>query len=84
MWPPRRVVLQLAEMPGEGELLFVGDVLVREHQHGVAVHACLDRRNLIAAESLAAVDPGDLRREGWMQLAKRYRHRWRSSVGRRH
>ena len=38
-------------MAGEGELLLVGDVLIAEHQHGVLVHAGLDRRNLIAAES---------------------------------
>ena len=72
--PAGRVVLQLAEMPGERELLFVGDVLVGEHQHGILVHACLDRRDLVAAERPAAVDSRDLRRECRMQLAERYRH----------
>ena len=46
--PRRAIVLQLAEMPGEDDLLFVGQILVAEHQHRVTVHAGFDRRDLLA------------------------------------
>ena len=54
---PRRVVaLQLAEMPGECDLLFVGDVLIAEDQHDILVHARLDRGNLLLGERPSAID----------------------------
>ncbi len=68
--PPRRIVLQFAELPREGKLLLVRDVLVRKHQNGVAVHSSIDRCDFIRVERLAALDPGDLGGEGRMQLAK--------------
>ena len=68
------VALQLAELAREGELLLVGDVLVAEHQHGVLVHAGLDRRDVVAPERLAAIDAGDLGGEAGTQGMQRYRH----------
>ena len=70
----RLVRLQLAEMTGEGELRFVGEKLIAEHQHRVAVHARLDRGDLIRAERLMAIDAGDLANEQRMQWSDRYRH----------
>ena len=45
------------ETLGEVELLFVGEVLVAEHQHGVLVHAGADR-----LQRLAIVDPAQVDR----------------------
>ena len=58
--------LQLAEIAAELELLFVGQRLVAEHQHGVAVHAGLDRGNLFPAQRLRNVDAGHLADEDRM------------------
>ena len=74
MWPGGRIALELAEMAGEGDLLFVGDVLLAEDENGVLVHAGLDRGDLLGAERLAAVDPGDLSGEHRMQRADRNGH----------
>ena len=49
-------VLQLAEVAAERELLFVGQMLVAEHQDGVAIHAGLDRRDVVARERAGDVD----------------------------
>src|SRR5205085_2587825 len=47
------------EIAAESVLLRVGDVLVAEHQHGVAVHASGHRRHLVGRELLAQVDALD-------------------------
>ena len=66
---PRRVVaLQLAEMPGECDLLFVGDVLIAEDQHGILVHAHLDRGNLLLGERPSAIDTLNFPDEDRMEL----------------
>ena len=44
--PRRVVILELPEMAGERDLLLVGEVLVAEDQHGILVHARLDRSDL--------------------------------------
>jgi hypothetical protein len=44
------------ETLGEVELLFVGEILVAEHQHGVLVHAGADRLQRRAIVHLAQVD----------------------------
>ena len=44
------------ETLGEVELLFVGELLVAEHQHGVLVHAGADRLQRVAIMHLAQVD----------------------------
>ena len=70
----RAVGLELAEMAGEGELLVVGDRLIAEHQHGVAVHAGLDRGDLVAREGTAVIDAADLADKHRMQRPDRDRH----------
>ena len=45
-------ILQGAEVPAERHLLLVGDRLVVEDEHGVAVHARLDRRHLFARRAV--------------------------------
>jgi hypothetical protein len=42
---------------GVGDLLFVGDVLVAEDEHGVSVHAPLDRDDFFVAERLLQSTP---------------------------
>ena len=54
------LLLERPECAAEGELLLVGDVLVVEHQHGVAVHAGVDRRGVRGAERLAEIEARDL------------------------
>jgi len=70
----RLVALQLAEMPGERDLLRVAEILVAEHQHGVAVHAGLDRGDLVGRERLGTVDTADLTGKGRVELIDRDRH----------
>ena len=50
--------LQRAEVARERALRVVGQALVVEHQHGVAIHARLDRRHVFARQGLRDVDPG--------------------------
>src|ERR1700761_3774464 len=70
----RLVVLQFAELLGKGELLFVGDVLVAEHQHGIFVHPGFDGVNLISGLWLAAIDTRNLGGKNLGELAKFYSH----------
>jgi hypothetical protein len=44
------------ETSSEVELLFVGEILIAEHQHGVLVHAGADRLQRLAIMHLAQVD----------------------------
>ena len=62
-------VLDLAQALREGELLRVVDLLVAEHQHGVLVHAGMDRRHLVRRQRPAHVDAVDLAREAGTDLA---------------
>ena len=62
-------VLDLAQALGEGELLGVVDLLVVEHQHGVLVHAGMDRRHLVRRQRLAHVDAVDFACEAGADLA---------------
>ena len=55
----------------ERHLLVVGDVLVAEDQHRVAVHAGLDRRDVRLAQRLAQIDAAHLAGENRMDLADR-------------
>ncbi len=64
-----RRLLQRAEVAAEGQLGFVGEVLVVEHQHAVLVHAGRDRRGIGVRQRPGDVDAGDLARE------ERARHR---------
>lgn len=54
----------LAEMQGEGELLLVGELLAAIDQHGMAVHAGLDRSHALRRQRFAAIDAADLAGEG--------------------
>src|SRR5258708_21662690 len=49
------VGLERAELTGEGELLFVAQILVAKHQHRIFVHAGLNRGDLIDAAWLWAI-----------------------------
>ena len=54
----RRVgaLLERTEIAREGELLFVTDVLAGQHQHGVPVHAGVDRVDFVRRQRPARVD----------------------------
>ena len=65
---PPRAILERAEIPRERLLLFVGDVLAVEHQHRIAVHAGVDRRDFVTRQRLCDVDARDLADEHVMQL----------------
>src|SRR5205807_2371590 len=69
-----RVVLERAELAGEGELLLVAELLVAEHQHGMVVHARLDRGDLVRVERPAAIDTGNLAGKNRSERTDRYRH----------
>jgi len=70
-----RIVLELAKVPGKGDLLIIADVLLAEHKDGVLVHPGFDRRHLFGVERAAAVDPGDFSDKHRMQRADRNGHR---------
>jgi hypothetical protein len=63
------VVLELAEMPGEGDLLLIADVLVSEDENRVFGHPGIDRGDFGGGERRAAVDAVDLGDEQRMQRA---------------
>src|SRR5438309_1751796 len=67
-------VLQRAEVAAERHLLLVGELLVVEHEHGVAIHARLDRRDFVTRERPADVDSRDLAHEHGVDLADGYVH----------
>ncbi len=68
-------VLDVAQALGEGELLGVVDLLVVEYQHGIPVHAGVDRRHLVRCQRLAHVDALDFAREAGPDLADGDCHR---------
>ena len=61
-------------MAGEGDLFFIGEILISENEDGVLVHAGLDRRHLRGIERAAAVDAGNLTDKHRMQRADRNGH----------
>ena len=67
-------VLQGAEVAAERHLLLVGEHLVVEHEHGVAIHPGLDGRHLVARERTGDVDARDLADEDRMDLAEGEAH----------
>jgi hypothetical protein len=62
------------EVAGERDLLFVGEVLVAKDQHGIFVHARLDRIDLLWAERLPAIDIRNLSSKDRVEWADRYGH----------
>src|SRR5579862_316699 len=72
----RGIILQFAEMLGEGDLLGIAQILAAEHQHGVAVHPRFDRRHRVRSERPPAIDAGNLAGKipSRRQRADRYRH----------
>ena len=46
----------LAEIQRERQLLLVGDILAAEDQHGIFVHAGLDRGRFVLGQGLAQID----------------------------
>src|SRR5204863_633594 len=58
--PRSVVVFELPEMAGERDLLLVGKVLVTKDQHGIFVHARLDRIHFARAQRLPAIHAGNL------------------------
>src|SRR6266853_1035901 len=53
-------VLQRAEVDAEGHLLLVGDLLIVEDQHRVAIHARVDGRDLVARQRTREIHAGHL------------------------
>ncbi len=68
-------VLEIAEVAAERHLLLVGDLLVVEDEHGVAVHPRLDGAHLVWRERLREVDSGYPAHEDRMDLADGKAHR---------
>ena len=62
-------VLDVAQAPREGELLVVGDPLVVEDEHGVPVHAGVDRLDLVGRQRPGHVDAFHFRGEAQADLA---------------
>ena len=58
-----RVQLDLAEVSGECDLLFVCQWLIVEHQYRMPVHAGMDHRHRSSIERRAQIDAFDLRGE---------------------
>ena len=56
-------VFQVTEIQRERQLRFVGQMLVAKHQHGVAIHARLDRCAFVARDRSRDVHAGHLARE---------------------
>src|SRR5262249_8404833 len=72
-------ILERAEVPAERHLLLVGQLLVVEDEHRIAVHAGLDRRDLVARKRSGDVDTRYLAHEDGMDLPDRNTHRDRAS-----
>ena len=67
-------VFERAEVAAERHLLLVGDLLVVEHEHRVAIHPRLDPRHLVGGERPADVDAGHFAHEHGMDLADGQTH----------
>jgi hypothetical protein len=67
-------VLDLAKIAREGDLLLVGDVLIVEHQYGMAIHARFDRRDILAREQLGEIAAGHLTGEDERERTNQYSH----------
>ena len=62
-------IFEPPEILAERHLLLVGDLLVVEHEHGVTVHARLDRRDLVRCQRFRDLDARHLTHEHRMDLA---------------
>src|SRR4051794_24569314 len=69
-------LLYLTQTAREGELLFVVDGLAAEHQHGVFVHAFVDRCHIGGSKGLGYIDAAHLGCETGADLAKADGHGW--------
>src|ERR1700712_5468205 len=67
-------IFAFAEIAREGLLLLVGNVLAVEDQHGILVHAVLDRARFVCGEGLGEIDAGYFADEMRMKLSNRDRH----------
>ena len=74
MWPAALVVLELAEIERERDLLLVREVLIAKDEHGIRIHPRLDRRHVHGADRFGDVQPRDLSRERATQRVDRYGH----------
>ena len=74
------VVLELAEVAGERDLLIVGQILIAEDEYRIFVHAGLDRGDRVTLERTAAIDARHLSRKDRMQWTDRCRHRCASCL----
>src|SRR4030095_14549721 len=68
------VVLELAEIQRERDLLLVREVLIAKDEHGIRIHPRLDRRHVHGADRFGDVQPRDLSRERATQRVDRYGH----------
>jgi hypothetical protein len=66
--------LERTEIPREGDLLLIGDVLVVKNQHTVAIHRILDGDSVLAADRLGEVDARRLSSKDRMELPDGDRH----------
>jgi hypothetical protein len=55
-------------MQGECQLLLIRQLLVAKHQHGVFIHARVNRRDLVRRKRLAAINTCHLAGEDWREL----------------
>ena len=76
----RRGLLDLAEMPAEGQLLVVGEPLAGEDQHRMAVHRRGDRRDRRGIQAAAQVEPIDPRSEAGAERGETKRRRRRCTI----
>src|SRR5207237_7970508 len=63
-------VLDLAEAAGEGQLLLVVELLVVENEHGVGVHAGVDRRHRLRRQRPRQVEAIHFSGEAGTDLAE--------------
>src|SRR5258705_8917151 len=68
------VILELAEIERERDLLLVREVLITKDEHGIRIHPRLDRRHVRGADRFGDVQPRDLSRERATQRVDRYGH----------
>ena len=67
-------VFDFPKVSSEGQLLFIGDVLVMKNQHRVTIHPLVDRIDICGREWLAEIDTLHLADKVRMELADRDSH----------
>src|SRR5204863_1330662 len=70
----RIVIFELSKIACELDLLLVREVLVAKDQHGILVHARLDRIDLAGAEQLPAIDTRNLSGKDRVEWTDGYGH----------